>query len=153
MTNQTAAKPLPASFVPKAEINKRVNNFMTFKHPLLTAELGKAETKSVWYATLHLEQLIDELKYKEASGLRIYLGAYSDDHPNYAGQLCLLMVPTRADGQTLGHFDIIAEEEPDFPERFAGFDPGEIGRIYKTFNFGSPCPPACPPPDGLTFPY
>jgi hypothetical protein len=152
MSNQTTTNPLPASFISKEEMNSRVNNYMTTKHSILSAALGTDETKAIWYAMPHLEQLIDELRYKEASGMRIYFGAYSPDHENFPGQLCLVMVPTRANAQTQGHTDIIAEEEADFWDRAGTYDPSEIERIYKTFNFGSPCPPACGL-EPLTFPY
>jgi hypothetical protein len=151
MSNQTSVNPLPASFVSHEEVNLRVNSFINSKHNMLTATLNKQETRAIWYAFEHLEQLMDELKYKEASGMRIYFGAYPGTHQQYAGQLCLIMIPTRINTTTMVHEDIIIENEPDFTERIAGFDPNEIVEMYKNFNFGSPCPPACISGD-LTYP-
>lgn len=151
MSNQTSVNPLPASFVTHQEVNLRVNSFINTKHNMLTASQNKQETRAIWYELKHLEQLMEELRYKEASGMRIYFGAYPDTHEKYAGQLCLLMVPTRINTTTMRHEDIITEHEPDFTERIAGFDPKKIEEMYKNFNFGSPCPPACISGD-LTYP-
>ncbi|GAB2809113.1 hypothetical protein [Ferruginibacter profundus] len=134
---------LPAAFVSKATVNQRVGNYQNHKLPTLSAALGRSDTKSIWYTVEHLEQLLDELHYQEASGMRVYFGAYPSDHDDYPGQLCLMMVPTTFNGTTSNHEDIIIEEQDDFTDRFGAFDPEEIENIYKSFNFGSPCPPAC----------
>jgi len=136
-------KPLPAAFITKTSANQRISAYQNHKLPGLTSALGKDDTCSIWYAMEHLEQLMDELRYQQASGMRIYFGAYPSNHPDYSGQLCLVMIPT-VNGTTMGHHpDLIIEEQADFTDRFGIFDPEAIDDIYKSFNFGSPCPPAC----------
>lgn len=147
----TTAPPLPASFISQAEANLRVTNYINNKYTPLSSTMDGSETKAIWYSIQHLQQLFDELQYREASGMRIYFGAYPTTHEHYGGQLCLIMVPTRINSTTMRHEDIITENESDFTERIAGFDPDEIEEMYKTFNFGSPCPPACLTGD-LTYP-
>jgi hypothetical protein len=135
-------KPLPVAFVSKTNASLRIEQFQNGKHGLLSNALGRADTKAVWYAINHLKQLLEELEYQQASGMRAYFATYPDTHPDYPGQLCLIMVPTKANAN-MEHEDIILDDQPGFGDRLAGFDPNDIEEMYLNFNFGSPCPPAC----------
>ena len=134
-------KPLPFFFVGKQITNERVNAFLNTKHNLLSDAISKQDTKSVWYSREHIEGLLDEMNHANANGLRIYFGAYNENHEAYSNQLCLLMVMTRLNSQSGGHADISIEDEPDFPERSVA-ERG-IPDFKKDFNVGSPCPPIC----------
>lgn len=151
----TLPPPLPESYISKDELNTRVKNYQETKLALLNAAMGdnKNDTKSIWYSKIHLEQLINEMNHLNASGMRIYLGAYPVTHNATPGQTCLLWVPTRATNNngSSSHKDIISEDEPDFPDRIAELD--KFKMTHKGFNFGSPCPPACGNPDDQAFPY
>src|SRR4051812_9034806 len=135
-------KPLPAAFISKTKADERVAKFQSEKHVLLSSALNGSDTKAIWYTIVHLEQLLEELHYQEASGMRIYFGTYPDTHLDYPGQLCLIMVPTKANA-SMEHEDIIIDDQAGFGDRLAGFDADEIDEMYMNFNFGSPCPPAC----------
>ena len=133
---------LPAAFISKATANERISAYQNHKLPGLSSPLGKSDTCSIWYALEHLEQLVEELRYQQASGMRIYFGAYPSDYPDFAGQLCLIMIPT-IEGTEEHQPDLILEDQEGFAERFGIFNPTAIDDMYKSFNFGSPCPPAC----------
>lgn len=156
MSTQRFAKPLPAFFLDSAAANQRIQKFMDSKHLLLSDALERTDTKSIWYSFEHLQSLYKELIYLNADGLRIYFGAYSDDHPDYPGQLCLVMVPTRCDDEceTYGsesNADVIMEEDVDFPAR-----PGRSGAddARKALNYGAPCPTICPTQAGfIKYPF
>ena len=162
MLNQQTAPPLPAIFIGKDLINRRVTLYMQNKYPLLSQALSaggqpREETRSIWYSKDHIKTWLEEIDHHEADGMRVYFGAYGEgEEGRPAGQLCLLMVLTRkADGDD-NHKDIILEEEPDFAARLGAqkrsFDTGLATSIFrpKEYNFGAPCPPVCP--GTLSFP-
>ena len=117
---------------------------MNTKHGLLSNAINKPDTKSVWYSREHIQGLLDEMIHANADGLRIYFGAYSENH-EYSKQLCLLMVMTRLNSQRGFQADFSIEDEPDFSERSA-LERGITDFKKKDYNVGSPCPPICPPP-------
>ena len=148
----TTAQPLPFFYIGKEETTQRINRYITQKHNLLSRALGKADTMSVWYSKEHIEKLLDEINFAGGDGIRISFGTYDASHPEFAGQLCLLMNTTRAKetSKGTGHVNVILENEPDFAERssqprdviiFPGDDPDS--GTPRDFNFGSPCPPRC----------
>lgn len=154
-------KELPSFFVGKEIAKKRIQYFMDSKYPLLTENNSKTETRSIWYSFEHIKALYEELDYLNASGLRIYFGAYlepdiedenevvlidAETHSGVAGQLSLLMVPTEAyiaGNNEPRHTDLIVEDKPDFTDRLIGLTLEEFILANKTHNAGSPCPPAC----------
>ncbi|MES1161397.1 MAG: hypothetical protein ABUM51_11605, partial [Bacteroidota bacterium] len=101
----------------------------------------------------HLKTWLAEMDLMGADGMRVYLGAYGEDEGLASGQICLLMVLTRAymDGNL--HKDIILEDEPEFEGRRQSSEAKRDGNeiftdlpIFREYNYGSPCPPICPPP-------
>ena len=160
MSDQNTVKELPNFFVGKEIAKKRIGYFMDSKYPLLTQNNTNPETKSVWYSFQHIKALYEELEYLNASGLRIYFGAYlqpdiedenplvmmdADKHAEVAGQLSLLMVPTEAYisiSNEPRHTDLIIDDMPDFSDRLMGQTLEEF-LSTKGMNAGSPCPPAC----------
>lgn len=143
--------PLPDIFIGTGNVQTMVARYLAEKYPLLqTAQAAKNaslnETKSVWYSKEHIETLLSEINITNANGLRIYFGAYPDNHSIAPGQQCLLMVPTRA-GEN-GNVDIVYENEPDFEARLNATGTSRAispqkEATPKPFNYGSPCPPIC----------
>jgi hypothetical protein len=111
------AKALPGIFIYKEEVNKRVKHYQQSKLPLLTQAIGKPDTTSGWYSLAQFEELVREMYYLNADGLRMYFGAYPDNDPLYANQLCLIFVPTRYDPETRRNKDIIIDDELNFQKR------------------------------------
>jgi hypothetical protein len=136
MLKQDGAKPIPFFYVGRTITNERVSRFSENKHALLSKQLGKPETQSVWYTREHIELLLEEINHAGADGLRIYLGEYGEEE-NYSGQLCLLMVMTKEGADKDTHNDIIMENTADFQARSLD------GNKPRSFNVGSPCPPIC----------
>lgn len=149
MENETSTRPLPYFFIGQALTNERINYYLTRKHPLLNADLGRTDTKSVWYSKEHIVKLMEELEYAGGDGVRVSFGVYEPSN-EYEGQLCLLMNITRQrilNGNVV-HENISLEDEPDYPDRSTlPRDiielPGEDEPIDKDFNYGMPCPPRC----------
>lgn len=151
MSNARNLKPLPDVFIPKTEVNKRVKNFMDLKHPLLTSAIGKDETKSAWYSLEQFEQVMREMYYQNADGLRIYFGAYPENDPEYGGQLTIIFVPTRRDVYTGKHKDVIIDDDPSFGER-PDHENEMNAELFKGLDTFGLCPPTCIDQD-CSFPY
>jgi len=138
--------PIPFFFVGKEITNQRIELFLNGKHQLLTADLGRMDTKSVWYSKEHIEKLLEEIETAGGDGLRICLGTYESTH-EFAGQLCLLMVSTKENtiSDTPAHINHYLEDQPDYADRSA-LPRGDAFKgkgTKRDFNFGSPCPPRC----------
>jgi hypothetical protein len=134
-------KSLPFIFVNKTEVSKRVNNYKTQKQGMLTEKMnGKEETRSIWYSREHLEEIMRELYYLNADGVRLYFAAYDPEHELYGSQLSLVFVPTYLTEENK-HRDIIIEDEENYTARKAmkqtGFD------ANKGLDFGALCKPDC----------
>lgn len=160
MSKQFTVNELPVFFIGKDIARKRIQNFMDNKYPILSQNGTVPESKSIWYSFQHIQSLYEELSYLNASGLRIYFGAYlpadtedenplivqdAERHAAAAGQLSLLMVPTEAYlgiGNEPRHKDLIIEDQPGFSDRLMGLTLLEF-LSTKPYNAGSPCPPAC----------
>jgi hypothetical protein len=154
MANPT---PLHSSFVGKEKVNDRVKRYQSGdralykgKHQLLSDNMEQqghfqGETKYVWYSKQYLQDLIAEINHYNGDGLRVYFGEYENENQVPAGQLCLLMVVTKADAiNDAIHRDVIMENEPGFDLRMSVSAKREI-------NIGAPCPPICDT-EGAAFP-
>jgi hypothetical protein len=154
MKNENKLKPLPWFFIGREAASERVKNYEKQKHNLLTESLGKPDTKSIWYSKEHISSLLEEIEFVGGDGLRIYFGAYDSNHKSFAGQLCLVMIPTKElqEGKMISHKNVSIEKESDFEERatltrdFNPSDSMDDVAISRDFNYGSPCPPLC---DGI----
>ncbi len=153
MQNTEQAQPLPAIFIGTDAVQQKVEKYQIEKYPLLKeAQLlkgvNRTETKSIWYSKEHIETLLAEISLMNANGMRIYFGAYEENHPTAPGQQCLLMVLTRASENGTSNQDIVYENEPGFQERLnattnsRSLEFPEEG-TPRPFNYGSPCPPIC----------
>jgi hypothetical protein len=136
MLKSDGAQPLPFFFVGKTITKSRIARYAKTKHPILSKEMNKPDTKSIWYTKEHIAFLLTEMDKAEADGLRIYFGAYGEQE-NYSGQTCLLMVMTKPGLHNDGHTDISIEDEQDFQARAVNESKS------RDFNVGNPCPPMC----------
>jgi hypothetical protein len=152
MQDSQSAQPLPDIFIGTEKAHRMIDKYLTEKYPLLqnaqqAIGANRQETKSVWYSKQHFETLLKEINLMNANGIRIYFGAYEEEHPLAPGQQCLLMVPTRISAKNTGNEDIIYENEPNFEDRV---NASTVSRSVileeetpRPFNYGSPCPPIC----------
>jgi hypothetical protein len=136
MTEPRTAKALPGIFIFKEEVNQRVKNYLQTKHTLLTSAIGKDDTKSAWYSLEQFEELMREMYYLNADGLRIYFGAYSADDEEYPNQLTVIFVPTHL-SDTGSHTDIIIDDEQNFMQRTM------VPATLKNLDTIGLCPPSC----------
>lgn len=141
----TATMPLPSIFIGKALTTSRIANYGT-KHALLSTEISKPDTKSVWYSKEQITELMAEIDHAEGDGVRLFFGSYEDNHAEFAHQTCLLLVVTRAHTEG-GHENVALEDEPDYEARSISFDEKK-----RDFNHGSPCPPSCDGFEGFGYP-
>lgn len=131
------AKPLPSTFISKEIVNRRVKNYLSGKHQLLSSHLGHEDSRAGWYSLAQLEELVREMHYQNADGLRIYFGAYDQKDDLYPGQLTLIFVPTFEDPSSGQHVDIIIDDLENYADRCQSFDE------KKGLDSISLCPPAC----------
>ncbi len=151
MSSTRTAKPLPTGFVTKHEVNRIVNNYMTQKHPLLSTALGRDDSRAAWYSIAQFEELMREMYYQHASGLRIYFGACDSNDLFSPNQLTIIFVPTYLDQATGKHRDIIIDDSVDYPVRNATESaPSNSG--FKNLNSIGLCPPSCGGHE-LSYPY
>ena len=137
--------PLPFFFVGKEVTEQRKINFTTHKHPVLTQQLGREDTRSIWYTREHIAKLLEEIDAAQGDGIRLYFGAYETGH-EFAGQLCLVMNVTRERNVagSISHINVVQEDEPSFATRSQQErSTNVLGGSIKDYNFGSPCPPRC----------
>lgn len=144
MSLTRGAKPLPGIFIPKEEVNNRVANYQANKHPLLSDAIQRPDTRSAWYSLEQFEELMREMYYLNADGLRIYLGAYDQNDPNYPGMTTVIFVPTYMDENSGNHTDIVIEEDQVFQERLEAAGSAKLlGAARKNFDTIGLCPPSC----------
>jgi hypothetical protein len=151
-----SVKPLPASFIDPKLAKTRVMNYKSGSYTTLSEKLSSAnnedvsETKSVWYSATQLQDWIDEIKRYGGDGIRIYLGQKEDLNPGEKydertgeprpGQLCLVIIPTKAGSNTSIHENLIYDKLDDYQERLDATPPRPK---EMAFNLGGYCPPWC----------
>jgi hypothetical protein len=134
------AKALPTTFISKTVMNERIQNYVAHKLPLLSGAIGKGDTTSGWYSLAQFEELVREMYYQNADGLRVYFAAYDDKDPNYANQLTVVFVPTFLNTATGEHQDIVLDDKADFGERM------QVPTDKMNIDTLALCPPFCPKP-------
>lgn len=136
---------LPSIFIYKEAVNQLVKNYQQGgKHELLSNEMGeREETKSGWYSREQFEELVREMNLHDASGIRMYFGAYNAEHPEYANQLTIIFVPTSYDEAENVHRDIVIDDTLAFKAR-EEMSSALIGKpIIKNLDTIGLCPPTC----------
>lgn len=145
-------KPLPGIFIDKEAVNTRVKNYLQVKHPLLSQALGSDDSKSAWYSLQQFEELMREMYYLNANGLRIYFGAYDNQDLNYPGMLTVIFVPTRLNTATGCSADIVIDDQENFGDRCNASQSYGMANLVKNLDTLGLCPPGCD--DGeFSYPY
>lgn len=134
---------LPSIFIYKDAVNEMVKNYQGTKYELLSTNLGKPESKSGWYSRDQFDEIVREMEYQNASGVRVYFGACPADHPEYANQLTVIFVPTEFDENTNQHKDIIIDDKPDFNERVSLTEERRTKGDPMGLDTIGLCPPTC----------
>jgi len=144
MSTANNAKPLPKIFIYKEVVNERVKNYVNNKLPLLSQAIGKQDSNSGWYSLDQFEDLMREMYYLNADGVRIYFGAYGSDDSLYPGQLTVMFVPTYFNKETGHHTDIIIEDIDGFEGRsIAETNFTANSKTTKNYDSLGLCPPDC----------
>jgi hypothetical protein len=142
MSNETI-KTLPLTFIYKEAVNALVKNYQNNKHGLLSESIGRPETKCGWYSREQFDEMVQEMEYQNASGVRMYFGSYSSQHPEYANQLTIIFVPTRFNADANTHEDIVLDDQEIFAVR-ESISPALTDQpITKNLDSIGLCPPAC----------
>ncbi|MEO1054721.1 MAG: hypothetical protein AAFX87_29080 [Bacteroidota bacterium] len=145
MENKKNIKALPFFYVGKKLTEERIDRFLKRRHPALCEELGREDTRSIWYTRDHIAQLLEEIDKAGGNGIRMSFGVYEEGH-RFAGQTCIVSNVTREVSKNGMDYNVnvVVENEPDFSERHALW---EEKQVFEDFNFGSPCPPRCDEPE------
>jgi hypothetical protein len=141
-------KPLPTTFIYKEVVAERIKNYREKKLPLLSNAIGKPDTESGWYSLSQFEELMREMYYQHADGLRIYFGAHGSDDPLYPDQLTVIFVPTFYNPETNSHEDIVIEQSDSFDTRAAAYEAAMMTKgvnqdVTKNIDTLTLCPPLC----------
>lgn len=134
---------LPSIFIYKEAVNEMVTNFQGTKYELLSNNIGKPETKSGWYSRAQFEEIVQEMEYQNASGIRIYFGSYGSEHPEYSNQLTVIFVPTEFDEGTNQHKDIIIDDQSNFGDRVTASEERRVPGDPMGLDTVGLCPPTC----------
>lgn len=153
MSTTRPVKALPSTIIPKAKVNARIKHFRDTKLPLLSNAIGKSDSTSGWYSLEQFEELMREMYYLNADGLRIYFGAHEPNDPDYPNQLTVIFVPTYHNKATGSHADIVHDDEVNFQVRLSETaSQVELADINKGIDSIGLCPPTCDEQE-FSYPY
>ena len=96
--------------------------------------LGKEDSLSVWYSIEELEEFMAMAKAQGGDGIRLYFGAYDQDHkdnPVFSGRQTVALVATKHKTSRKG------ESNKDI------YITTENGSSILAWNAGHICPPYC----------
>lgn len=133
-------KPKPSSFISKQEANEMVSFFQTEKLPHLQGKhaMYLGETSSVWFSKKQISEILTEMDHQQATGLRVYLGAYPGTAgPELSNRISLVFTLTRINDLD-DEEDIFLEETYNWAQRP---DPVIEPSPVRGFNHGSISPP------------
>jgi hypothetical protein len=125
---------VPSIFINKTEVNSRIQNYLQHKHGLLSTAIGKPDSTSAWYSAEQFEEIVKEMHLQDASGIRVYFGAYDSNDELFANQLTVIFVPTFRNETTGNHRDIVIEDPVDRDGRWG---------LPKYLDTIALCPPMC----------
>jgi hypothetical protein len=115
-------------------VNTVIRNYKKERWVHNSKRLGKEDSLSVWYSVEELEAFLAKAREHGGDGIRIYFGAYDQEHapqPLYAGRQTVVLVATKhketADGATNKDIYINSEQ----------------GQTILAYNVGGLCPPFC----------
>lgn len=141
MESKKQIKALPFFYVGKKLTEDRIDRFLKRRYPSLCQELGRPDTRSIWYTREHIAQLLEEIDNANGNGIRMSFGVYEEGH-RYEGQLCIVSNVTREVSKNGidRNVKVQVENEPEFNERHTLW---QEKQAFEDFNFGAPCPPRC----------
>lgn len=129
-------------FVNTEHVNSVITNYKQERWIHNSKRLGKEDSLSVWYSLEELEEFLAKARDHGADGIRMYFGAYDQDHapqPVYAGRQTIVMVGTKQKATETG------ETNKDI------YINTEKGSTILAYNVGHLCPPFCSNDDiGIT---
>lgn len=97
--------------------------------------LGKEDSLSVWYSIEELEEFMEIAKTHGSDGVRLYFGAYDQEHapqPLYAGRQTVVFVATKH-----------KETEAGGTTNKDVYINTDKGSSILAYNAGALCPPFC----------
>jgi len=102
--------------------------------------LGKEDSLSVWYSIGELEEFLAKARQHGGDGIRLYFGAYDQDHaprPQYEGRQTIVLVATKQkeSGGVFVNKDLHVNNDQ--------------GHTILAYNVGGLCPPFCSSGDGI----
>jgi hypothetical protein len=115
-------------------VNAAIRNYKQERWVHNSKRLGKEDSLSVWYSLEELEEFLATSKAHGGDGIRLYFGAYDNDHapqPQYAGRQTVVLVATKEKETESGRTN------KDI------YIPTENGTTILAYNAGRPCPPFC----------
>jgi hypothetical protein len=121
-------------FVNTEHVNSVIKNYKQERWVHNSKRLGKEDSLSVWYSLEELEEFLAKAKDHGSDGIRMYFGAYDQEHapqPLYAGRQTIVMVATRQKETENGEIskDIYINTE--------------TSTSILAYNAGRICPPMC----------
>jgi hypothetical protein len=121
-------------FVNTEHVNSVITNYKQERWVHNSKRLGKEDSLSVWYSVEELEEFLAKAKDHGSDGIRMYFGAYDQEHapqPLYAGRQTIVMVATMQKETENG------EATKDI------YINTEKGTSILAYNAGRLCPPLC----------
>lgn len=121
-------------FVNTEHVDSVIKNYKQERWMHNSKRLGKEDSLSVWYSVEELEEFLAKAKDHGGDGIRMYFGAYGQDHapkPMYEGRQTIVMVATRHKETEKGEInkDVYISTEK--------------GSTILAYNAGHLCPPFC----------
>ena len=121
-------------FVNTEHVDSVIKNYKQERWVHNSKRLGKEDSLSVWYSVEELEGFLAKAKEHGSDGIRMYFGAYSQDHAPkalYEGRQTIVMVATRHKETEKGEInkDVYINTEK--------------GTTILAYNVGHLCPPFC----------
>ncbi len=117
-----------------AHVESAIRNYKQERWIHNSQRLGKEDSLSVWYSLDELKHFFEMAQENGADGVRMYFGAYGEDHPDqplYAGRQTIVLVATSNKKVEGGSFDKEVYVQT------------EKGSTVLAYNAGRICPPLC----------
>lgn len=127
-------------FVDTNHVDNVIKNYKKERWVHNSKRLGKEDSLSVWYSVQELEEFLQKASEHGADGVKIYFGAYDEEHapkPLYAGRQTVVLVATKQREAESGvvNKDIYVNTNK--------------GLSILAYNLGNLCPPFCNGNDGI----
>jgi hypothetical protein len=115
-------------------VNTIIRNYKQERWIHNSKRLGKEDSLSVWYSLEELEEFLAKAKDHGGDGIKLYFGAYDQEHapqPMYTGRQTVVLVATKEKETVNGtvNKDIYINTER--------------GTSILAYNVGHLCPPYC----------